>query len=90
MKNLSSNLQANEARSNFYQILEEAGTNLRQFIITPRGKKPSVVIMSADEYEGWLETIEILSDPKLSESIRKSLKTKKTYSKKEADKLIGW
>lgn len=89
MSNLSATLPANEARSNFYQILDEAGNNLRQFTISHRGK-PNVVIMSAEEFDGWQETIEILANNKLLTSLQSSLRSTKTYSSAEADKLIGW
>lgn len=86
---LSSNLSANVARSNFYQILDEADDNMRQFTISRRGK-PKVVIMPIDEFTSWQETLKILSDKKLSESIVRAVKSKKTYSSEKAVKLIGW
>ncbi|MBI5619515.1 type II toxin-antitoxin system Phd/YefM family antitoxin [Candidatus Gottesmanbacteria bacterium] len=89
MATLQPVLPANEARANFYQILDEAGTNLRQFTITHRGK-PLVVVMSQEEFEGWQETLEILSDKNLMASIRRSMKSKKVYTQEQADKRIGW
>lgn len=89
MNTLSPVLPANEARSNFYQILEEAGKNLRLFTITHRGK-PSVVVMAAEELESWRETLEIMADKKLTISIAKALASSKVYTQKEADKIIGW
>ena len=89
MSNLSSILPANEARSNFYQILDEVSGGLRQFTVSHRNK-PNVVIMSAEEFEGWQETMEILADKKLVSSIKKATKSSKTYSQKEVDKILGW
>ena len=89
MNTLDQVLPANEARSNFYQILEEAGRNLRLFTITHRGK-PSVVVMAAEELEGWRETLEIMADKKLLASIGRALASNKIYSQDKADKLIGW
>jgi len=88
MSQLSTSLPANEARTNFYQILDEVGTGLRQFTISHRGK-PGAVIMSVEEFEGWQETMEIMSDKKLLTDILKSKKSK-IISSKEADKIIGW
>ena len=88
MKQLNSTLPANEARTNFYRILDEAGQNMRQFTISHRGK-PGVVIMSAEEFTGWMETLDILSDKKTMESLRKASKSK-IISSQDADKLIGW
>ena len=88
MNTLSTVLPANEARTNFYQILDEVGSNLRQFTISHRGKP--AVIMSVEEFEGWQETMEIMSDKKLVKSIERARKSTKTYSQEEVDKMLGW
>jgi len=88
MSQLSSTLPANEARTNFYQILDEVGQNMRQFTISHRGK-PGAVIMSAEEFAGWQETFDIMSDKKLMASIKRASKSK-IISSDEANKLIGW
>ncbi len=88
MNTLSTTIPANEARTNFYQILDEVRTGLRQFTISHRGK-PGAVIMSVEEFEGWQETLKIMSDKKLLGDILKSKKSK-VISSKEADKIIGW
>lgn len=89
MTNLSTTIAANEARSNFYQILDDVGNKLRQFTITLRGKAQAV-IMSEEEFASWQETLEIMSNKRLVQSIKKSLRSKKIHSQKEADKIIGW
>ncbi|HBC44957.1 MAG: Prevent-host-death protein [Candidatus Collierbacteria bacterium GW2011_GWB1_45_35] len=89
MNTLSTVLPANEARTNFYQILDEVGSNLRQFTISHRGK-PGAIIMSIEEFEGWQETMEIMSDKKLVKSIERARKSTKTYSQEEVDKMLGW
>lgn len=71
MNVLSGTLPANIARANFYQILEEVGTDLRRFVITHRGKTKAVV-MPIEDVEAWEETLEILSDKKLMKDIKKS------------------
>jgi len=85
-------LPANEARTNFYRILDEVNDQLRQFEVTLRGKRKAV-IMSAEEYDGWLETLDIMSNPKLVVSIKrgvKELKAGKGIPASKADKMIGW
>jgi prevent-host-death family protein len=89
MNTLSSLLPANVARSHFYQILDDVVTQLRQFTITHRGHEQAVV-MSFEEYAGWLETLEIMGDKKLLSSIDRGLKSKKRYSQKEVDALLKW
>ena len=89
MTYLSATIPANQARSNFYRILDEAEEKLRQFTITLRGRTKAV-IMSAEEYASWQETLEVICDKKLVQSIKKGLKSRKTYSQEQADKLIDW
>ena len=89
MNQLGSTLPANLARSNFYQMLDEVSDKLRQFTITLRGRTKAVMI-SSEEYEGWLETLDIMSDKKLMASIKRGMKSKKRYTQAEMDKLLGW
>lgn len=89
MVTLNTTIPANEARTNLYQILNEVGENWRQFTITHRGK-PKAVIISPEEFASWQETLEIASNKQLVKSIKKGLRSKKTYKQKEADRLIGW
>lgn len=71
MSNLASTLAANEARTNFYELLDEVGDNLRRFVITHRGKARAVV-MPIEDVEAWEETLEILSDKKLMAGLKRS------------------
>ena len=92
MNTISTIVPANEARSNFYQLLEEADTKLQQFIVTLRGKAKAV-IMSAEEFAGWQETLEVLSDKKLVKSIKTGLiemQQKKGVSEEKVNKLLKW
>ena len=92
MKQLPSAMPASIARNNFYQIVEEAGEDRRQFIIVPRSKPP-VVIMSVQEFESLQETLEIMSDKKLVARItqaRKDFTAKKGIPEKKVNKMLGW
>ncbi len=82
MTNLAPTLPANEARTNFYELLSEVGDNLRRFVITHRGKARAI-IMPIEDVEAWEETLEILSDKKLMEDLkqsRKDIKEGRVYS----------
>ena len=92
MSQLNTTIAANEARSNFYQILDEVADKLRQFTITLRGKTQAV-IMSAEEFAGWQETLEIMADKKLKKEIKNGwgeIKTGRGVAEIRANKLIGW
>ena len=89
MNTLTAVLPANEARSNFYPLLDMVGNELRQFTITLRGKAKAV-IMSIEEFGSWQETLEVMSNKKLVQSIKRGINSQKAYSQAEADKIIKW
>lgn len=89
MSDLSPQLPANEARANFYKILEDVDKYGSRFTITLRGRDKAV-IMSADEFDSWKETFEVMADKKLVKSIKRGLKSKKSYTEDEVDQMLGW
>ncbi|MCX5796332.1 MAG: type II toxin-antitoxin system Phd/YefM family antitoxin [Elusimicrobia bacterium] len=50
-----------ELRPRLPQVMQAIDQKMDRFIVTRRGK-PAAVIMGLDDYEGLLETLEILSD----------------------------
>jgi len=62
-----------KAKAHLLDIIRKADNSMQHFIITKNGK-PKAIIMSVDEYEGWLETLEIMSDKKTLGDIRKAEK----------------
>lgn len=92
MRNLAAVLPASDARANFYKILDEVNDKLRQFTITLRGKTQAV-IMSAEEFASWQETLEIVGNPSLKKSIKTGLSEinrGKGISEKQAAKILNW
>jgi antitoxin YefM len=84
-------IPANQARTNFYKILNEVNDKLCQVSITLRGKAKAVII-SAEEFASWQETLEIMADKKLMESIKEGLvdmKKGKTIPAEKVKKMIG-
>ena len=51
-----------DARANFSKIVDLASTTHERFEVTRNGSRVAVLI-GADDYDGLMETIEILSDP---------------------------
>ena len=60
-----------ELRPELPGVIKNIDTRLDRYIVTKRGK-PVAVIMSVDDYEGFLETIDILADKEVVKRIRKS------------------
>ena len=84
--NSKNTLPISEARKKIFLIAEEVQKPGTHYTLTQKGR-PKAVIMSADEFESWQETIEIMSDPKLMEEIRQ---TKEDFEKGRMDKFITW
>ena len=66
-------LPVTEVRERLTELVDEVNDKFEQIEITKNGK-PRAVIMSADEFEGWKETLEIMSDPKLMRDIKQAEK----------------
>ena len=71
-------------------VIKNVDTKLARYIITRRSK-PVAVMMSVDDYESILETIEILSDKQAVRRIKqakKEIKEGKTVSLQELRRKI--
>lgn len=60
-----------EARANLTELLDDLEKRHEHVLITRNGR-PSAVMLSADEYESLEETLDILQDKDLLETLRKS------------------
>ena len=79
-----------ELRPELPEVINNIDSKLDRYIITRRGK-PVVTMISVDDYEGLLETIEILSDKQTVKRIKrakKDIKDGKTISLKELRRKI--
>lgn len=74
----STTLSITEARKQLFNIADKANKMGRHYVITERGR-PKVVILSAEEYESWQETIEVMREfPNLKkdmEQVEKDIKS---------------
>ncbi len=66
-------ISVKKLRSNLANVLEEVRTRLDRYIISKRGE-PEAVLMCIDDYEGWLETLEIMSSKKTMDDIKRAEK----------------
>jgi antitoxin YefM len=72
-----------DARRKLTKLPEELGANPSTVAVTRRGK-PVLAIMTWDDYQAILETLEILNDDKSVEQLRRSIKEVKE------GKAISW
>lgn len=62
---------ASDARKNFYQVVQQAAQGLYTPTIHLRNVDP-VVMISLEDYEGMLETLEIMNDPELVADLKEA------------------
>ena len=60
-----------ELRPKLPSVMSMIDKRMDRYIVTKRGK-PVAVILSPDDYEGLIETLEIMSDPALMKRIKQA------------------
>lgn len=60
-----------EARAQLSRLVDEAVRTHERVEVTRKGRR-AAVLLSADDYDSLVETVEILSDPELMRRIRES------------------
>ena len=64
-------ITATSARKQFFSFLNLDEKPGQHIAVTHEGI-PKLILMSFDEFEGWQETLEIMSDPKLVKRLRQA------------------
>ena len=59
-----------ELRPELPRVIERIDRRLDRFVITKRGR-PIAVMLSVDDYDSLMETLDILADPKAMAGLRK-------------------
>ncbi len=84
-------LALTEARKDLSRIVDRVKNTHDHVTITRQGR-PEAVVMSADEFESWQETLEILADPKAMAAIaqgRRDIKAGRVRPWKEVRARLG-
>lgn len=71
--NSQTTMSATKARSEFFNILDKVDKANLSFTITVNGSARAV-IMNADEFDSWRETLDIMSNPELVKGIEEGKK----------------
>ncbi len=69
---MTKTITATQARKDFFKLLRQAKTPGHFVRISLQDSDDDVIMMSADEWEGWMETLDIMSDPQLVADIREA------------------
>jgi prevent-host-death family protein len=76
-------LNATEARSRLYSLIDEAASTHKPILIT--GKRGNAVLVAEEDWNAISETLYLLSVPGMRESIREGLEQDITECSKELD-----
>jgi antitoxin YefM len=66
-------LKVTEARSRLYALIDETASSHQPIVIT--GKRGNAVLLAEDDWNAINETLYLLSQPNMRESIREGLST---------------
>jgi len=70
--NTKTTLPISEARSKIFEIADEVQKNSSYYTLTERGR-PKAVIISAEDFESWQETLEVMEEfPNLEKDIKEA------------------
>jgi len=61
MSNIKNTLSISEFRKNLFKITDRARKPGNYYTLTDKGR-PAAVLMSAEEFESWQETLEVMQD----------------------------
>ncbi|MCB1773410.1 MAG: type II toxin-antitoxin system Phd/YefM family antitoxin [Gammaproteobacteria bacterium] len=76
-------LNATEARSKLYSLIDEAAETHQPIVIT--GKRGNAVLLSEEDWNAISETLHLMSIPGMSESIKEGMKTPVSECSEEVD-----
>ncbi|MFC1679593.1 type II toxin-antitoxin system Phd/YefM family antitoxin [Elusimicrobiota bacterium] len=88
---MTRHISIKELRPNLPKIMDAVDKRLDRYVVTKRGK-PVAVVLSPDDFEGLLETLDILEDKAGLKRLRKAkreLSEGKTRSLDEIRRSLG-
>lgn len=59
--NTQTTISISEARKKIFDIAEDVQKPSVYYVLTEKGR-PKVVVLSAEEFESWVETLEVMQD----------------------------
>ncbi|HEX9503135.1 MAG TPA: type II toxin-antitoxin system Phd/YefM family antitoxin [Patescibacteria group bacterium] len=85
----SKTLSISEARKKIFEIAEDVQKPNIYYTLTDKGR-PKAVVLSADEFESWVETLEVMYDfPDLAKDIQQAEKEYKRGDYITLDELLA-
>jgi len=85
---MTKTVPVSEARQNLPVLISRLRKLMDRVIITRKGK-PEAVMMAFDEYESWVETLELMSRPETMKGIREGLADLKSGRSRSFEEVFG-
>ena len=85
---MSKTIPLKEARQQFSAIVDKVSRLRERYVVTKNGT-PRAVVMSAEEFEGWVETLEFMSNPKAVKALEQGVKEAKAGKVRSFKEVFG-
>ena len=85
---MTKTIPVSEARQSLPELITRMRRLMERVIITRKGK-PEAVLMGIDEYESWIETLELMSSAKTMTAIREGLSDLKAGKSRSFEEVFG-
>lgn len=74
-----------DLRQNLARYMDEAVDSRAPILVTRQGGRGNVVILSEEEFEGWQETVHLLSNPANAQRLLRSIQSADAGAAQERD-----
>lgn len=68
---MTKTIPASEVKTRFFELLKAVAKRADEVVVTKDGR-PAAILLNYEEFERLMETLDILSDPKAMERIKKA------------------
>ena len=85
---MSRTISLKEARQQFSSLVDKVGRLRERYVVTKNGT-PRAVVMSAEEFDSWVETLEFMSNPKAVKALERGLKEAKSGKFRSFKEVFG-
>lgn len=85
---MNKTISLKEARAKFSKLVDRVDQLSDRYIVTKNGT-PKAVVMSAEEFESWVETLEFMSNPKAVKALEQGLKEAKAGKSHSFKEVFG-
>lgn len=78
-----------ELRANLARLMDETVESRAPLVVTRQSGRGNVVMMAEDEFEGWQETVHLLSSPRNAARLMRSVRAARDGAARERDLVLA-